>query len=250
MGADTVITRLQPQEIRLCVWNHTHFSDNQHRQLRALLSATELARNSRFSQPILRRRDAICRGLLRYQLSELLDLPSDAIALKSNPNGKPLLAQPRRKFHFNYSHSGDYVAYAFCRHTTVGVDIENTRRSNNTTGIASHFFAAAEVAALESLPKKKQKQRFFEYWTLKEAYIKARGEGIFLGLGKFSFELDDSADIDSNTRDIGIQFCDDEFDTPRNWQFQCMQPVQDYQLAVAVRSDIPIATTLELREPF
>lgn len=244
------MTPLQPQEIRLCVWNHTQFSDSQHQRLRGLLSQSELARNSRFSQPFLRRRDAICRGLLRHQLSQLLDLPSDAIALKANPNGKPLLAKPRRKFHFNYSHSGDYVAYAFSRHAAVGVDIENSQRRNNTTGIANHFFAAAEVAALESLPKSKQKKRFFEYWTLKEAYIKARGEGIFIGLGKFSFDLDSSVISSGKTSDIGIAFCSDQFDTPRNWQFQCMQPLENYQLAVAMNSERPMSTTLELREPF
>ena len=73
----------------------------------------------------------------------------------------------------------------------MGVDVEDTERSGETVEIADQFFSPLEAAALRALPADRQRARFFDYWTLKEAYIKARGMGLAIPLEQFSFLLDD-----------------------------------------------------------
>lgn len=118
-------------QIALRTLDYTALSDRQVSYLRSLLSKEELKRNDSFSQERLRRRDIACRGLLRLQLSQLLGIPGMDIELKQNDNGKPLLNSLADTMHFNYSHSGDYAAFAFCRDTEIGVDIEYSMRRNN-----------------------------------------------------------------------------------------------------------------------
>lgn len=216
--------------VQLYVWNYQQFDDREYSTFQKMLSAAELERNQTFSQAIHRRRDAICRGLLRRHLGRMLQKPAHQIPLVTSKNGKPSLHSENETLHFNYSHSADVVAFAFCVDAEVGIDIEFTPRNNNLLGIATHFFAPAEVAALTALPESEQRQRFFQYWTLKEAYLKARGEGIFLGLDKFSFEPGFCAD-----ETIEINFVNAEFDTPRQWQFHALQLLAEYQVSVAVR---------------
>jgi 4'-phosphopantetheinyl transferase len=216
-------------EIALCTHNFTQFSASQIDDCRGSMSTAELARNASFRQEAHRDRDAVCRGLLRQYLAQLLGTPAEHIELIKNENGKPMLADSSSQLYFNYSHSGDHVALAFCRDTAVGVDIEFAKRRTNLMGVARHFFAPAELASLEALPSELQRDRFFRYWTLKEAYLKARGEGIFLGLDKFSFELDAE-----DARSIGISFSSKDFDNPVGWQFHQLMPVLDYPVAIAL----------------
>ena len=145
-------------------------------RLSASLSAAELARNRQYGRAPLRRRDAACRGLLRELLIR-------------GEHGKPLLAGDDVGVHFNYSHSGDYVVFAFTRAGEVGVDIEVGSRRANALGIARKFFTGREYRALEALPDALRQAEFLRYWTLKEAWLKARGEGIFAGLDRFSIAL-------------------------------------------------------------
>lgn len=234
----------EPNTIQLYLWNYQQFNDREYATFQNTLSAAEQEKNQTYSQPVLRRRDAICRGLLRRHLGRLLQKPAHHIPIVNNDNGKPRLERDDDLLHFNYSHSGDYVVYAFCREAELGVDIEYTPRSNNLPGIANHFFAPAEVAALNALPETQQRERFFHYWTLKEAYIKARGEGIFIGLDKFSFEPGFSAN--SKAKRIKIHFASADFDTEKDWQFHCLQPLKDYQVSVAVRDKTQKKIALEL----
>lgn len=228
------LSSIEPGHIALCLHRFSAVSATRIESLRALLSPQELARNSSFRHAEHRNRDAVCRGLLREHLAALLNCPAATISISVNDNGKPRLSAGQPGLQFNYSHSGEYVVFAFCVDSPIGVDIERTSRRNNAAGIAQHFFATDEVRALEALPQSRQKQQFFRYWTLKEAYLKARGKGIFLGLDKFSFALhpDDETDI-------SITFCDAEFDRPEHWQFHSLVPLPDYRVSVAVRHPPP-----------
>jgi 4'-phosphopantetheinyl transferase len=73
------------------------------------------------------------------------------------------------------------------RGRTVGVDVEYVDARKASVEVATGYFAAREVAALEAAPRELQHHLLFEYWTLKEAYIKARRMGSSLALNKFSF---------------------------------------------------------------
>ena len=93
--------------------------------------------------------------------------------------------------------------------------------------IADRYFSKPELNALFSLPVEQQQQRFFDYWTLKEAYIKADGRGISLGLANFSFTIE-------NASRIAISFSDKIQQAPAAWSFQLFYPEPDHHMALAV----------------
>jgi 4'-phosphopantetheinyl transferase len=87
--------------------------------------------------------------------------------------------------HFNASHSHGYAAFAFARRAEVGIDIEKIREEVAGEEIAARFFSEQEIAELATLPGETRPKGFFRCWTRKEAYIKARGEGLQIPLRSF-----------------------------------------------------------------
>ena len=111
----------------------------------------------------------------------------------------------------------------------VGIDIEYTPRNNDVMAVADRYFYGAELEELQALSPSEQRERFFDYWTLKEAYIKARGEGISLGLANFGFSI-----TSENAIRISMRSCLN--DSPDDWQFWSLTPEIDYRLALALKS--------------
>ncbi len=104
------------------------------------------------------------------------------------------------------------------------MDVENLNRAISLD-IARSFFAPAEADYLDALPPQHRQETFFAFWTLKEAYIKACGQGLSLALNRFAFTLDP----------VSISFAPDLQDDPMLWQFIHLRPTPDHLLAVAVR---------------
>lgn len=156
-------------------------------ELRALLHADELARADRFLQPHHRAHSAAARGYLRILLGRYLEVAPRSVELQFNPFGKPSLAGAlvAHGLRFNVSHSHGLALFAFTRRREVGVDIEKIRPEFATSEIAARFFSAAESARLRTLAPDQQPRAFFECWTRKEAYIKARGDGLSRRLDSF-----------------------------------------------------------------
>ena len=94
--------------------------------------------------------------------------------------------------------------------------------------IARAFFSSLELASLTSLPPTQQKDRFFDIWTLKEAYAKARGMGMSLPFHAFAFDLS----VEQPPR---ISFSPELADDPDDWRFRLWSPTGHHRLAVAVR---------------
>ena len=90
---------------------------------------------------------------------------------------------------FNLSHTDGLAVCAVVLKHDIGVDVEHRQRRVVSENIARRFFSPSEVREFESLPERMQQDRFFQYWTLKESYIKARGMGLSIPLEKFSFHL-------------------------------------------------------------
>ena len=107
------------------------------------------------------------------------------------PHGKPELASDGGEtgLRFNVSHSHGLALYAITRHREIGVDVERIRPEVASETIAEHFFSPREVAVLRALPATLQATAFFACWTRKEAYIKARGDGLSLPLDQFAVSL-------------------------------------------------------------
>ena len=108
-----------------------------------------------------------------------------------NPFGKP---QSRDGFgaqapYFNLSHSHGRAVLALSRTPQIGVDIEFAGRERRISEIAHRYFADAEAQDLLALSGPAQQRRFYELWSLKEAYIKARGLGLAIPLKSFVYAL-------------------------------------------------------------
>jgi 4'-phosphopantetheinyl transferase len=108
-----------------------------------------------------------------------------------NAHGKPALVPGSwaEDLRFNLSHSYGLALFAFAPHRDVGVDVEYVRPSLTDDRLAERFFSTQEVTALRALPESAQAEAFFHCWTRKEAYIKARGGGLSIGLASFAVSL-------------------------------------------------------------
>jgi 4'-phosphopantetheinyl transferase len=191
------------------------------------LSEDERARADRFRFERDRARYIVGRGLLRRLLGEYLGLASAEIRFAYGPNDKPRLE--RETLHFNLSHSGPIALYAFNRDTEVGVDIELGDADLSKELIAERFFSPSETASLRSLPQALQSQAFLACWTRKEAFIKARGDGLSLALDSFDVSLQP----DTPAAVLRTEWCADE---PGQWWLgDLSDPGRGYIAAVAVK---------------
>ncbi len=160
-------------------------------KLAPLLSQDEYQRAMRYYRPVDRDRFIVGRGILRKIISAYLSLPPGQLRFTYNEYGKPAVSddQNDRALNFNLSHSAELILYAVTRGRVVGIDIEYIRKDFATLEIAEHFFSKDEVAALKSLPTDQRTTGFFNCWSRKEAFIKAKGMGVSYPLDRFSVSL-------------------------------------------------------------
>jgi 4'-phosphopantetheinyl transferase len=142
--------------------------------------------------------------------------------------GRPFISYPRstEPLHFSLSHTDGFVACVVSSCERIGVDVEATDRPVAHLEIARTFFSSEELADLISVPPAQQKDRLFDFWTLKEAYAKARGLGFHLPLNEFSIRV-----APGGKR--GISFSGDLCDDPESWRFSQFSPSPRHRLAVA-----------------
>jgi len=131
------------------------------------------------------------RYYLRVIVAPYLNTKPENLEFQYGPYGKPALAG---KFEstgtcFNMSHSHGLALYAVTSGQAVGVDIEKVRPDLDCIKIAERYFSPQEVEALRNLPKDQQRQGFFNCWTRKEAYLKAKGEGFSSPADQFQVSL-------------------------------------------------------------
>ncbi|MCC7263515.1 MAG: 4'-phosphopantetheinyl transferase superfamily protein [Candidatus Latescibacteria bacterium] len=166
-------------------------TDEQAASFLPLLSPDETERTGRFLVTRSRAAFAGARGTLRLLLGAYLDSDPRQLRFCYNPQGKPALED--HDLCFNLSHSRGLALYAFSRRLPLGVDVECLRPAAASAQIARRFFSPREVAALEDMSPDRHTEAFFTCWTRKEAYLKARGEGLSLGLRRFAVSLDGPA---------------------------------------------------------
>lgn len=193
-----------------------------------VLSPHELERAGRFRFEALRERAHFTRGILRLLLSRYLELSPREIAFTENVHGKPALAHPPASgLFFNMSHSGEYAAWAITRVGEVGVDIEQAREDvSRLDDIARRYFAPGEQKQLSALPKSEQTRGFFEFWTRKEAFVKARGDGLFSGLDQFEVSLADARLLSINS----------SLEDAAQWWMSTLPSLPGYAGAVVVKA--------------
>ena len=157
----------------------------------SIISEDERSKARRYKFENNRNDYIMARGLLRRLLGAYMDTDPSTIRFMYNPYGKPALMNQagRHRVTFNVSHSHGIVLYAFSRGRELGIDLERIRPEAAHDGVAERFFSNKEVSTLRSLPEYAQPIGFFNCWTRKEAYIKARGEGLTIPLNQFDVSL-------------------------------------------------------------
>jgi 4'-phosphopantetheinyl transferase len=159
--------------------------------LRQVLSADERERMDRFYFEADRRRYLIGRGILRTLLGRRLDISPDKVRFDYSTFAKPAPAADlaHSRLQFSVSHSGELVLIALADGRAVGIDVERIRTDIAVGKIAARFFSPGERDALAEFAADRQHDAFFACWTRKEAYMKARGDGLHLPLDAFDVEF-------------------------------------------------------------
>jgi len=161
------------------------------RRLQQTLTVDELARAVRFHFERDRAHFIVARGVLRTILSRYLAVEPSQLRFSYSLYGKPSLGGEfdAGALCFNMSHADGLALYAVTRGRDIGIDVERIRMDIANEQVAERFFSTQELAALRALPRNNQSLAFFNCWTRKEAYIKARGEGLSLPLDQFDVSL-------------------------------------------------------------
>lgn len=182
---------LATDEVHVWRVDLSSMSSRRIQSLRNTLAEDERRRADGFCFEEDRERFIVARGMLRVLLSRYLDLDSDRLNFRYNSHGKPALAERSGgdTLRFNVSHSGGLALVALACGREVGIDIEYVRSGIELEEIAARYFSPQEAATLRSLPANIRTEAFFAGWTRKEAYIKARGDGLSLALDGFSVSL-------------------------------------------------------------
>lgn len=150
------------------------------KSLQAILSADELLRATRFRFERDQKRFIAARGMLRKILGHYLGRSPHNLRFEYTSYGKPILAAGSGDdtLRFNLSHSDAFAIYAVTRGRNIGIDIERVRDDVAVEQIAQRFFSQGEISSLERIHKNTRSEVFFQYWTRKEAFIKATGKGV------------------------------------------------------------------------
>jgi 4'-phosphopantetheinyl transferase len=159
--------------------------------LESALSPDEWARASRFHFCTDRRRFVVAHAILRQILSRYLGREGRELQFGCGPYGKPYLRSDSRRpeLRFNLTHSHGMALYGITRNREIGVDLERIDRSIAGQQIAERFFSRQECSRLRTLPASQQMAAFFDFWTRKEAYVKATGAGLHMRLDSFDLSL-------------------------------------------------------------
>ena len=183
--------------------------------------------------------------LRRWVLSHYESVEPNQWRFVANEHGRPRIAFPLLDDppQFNCSKSADLVVCAVIRGVAVGVDIERLdRRVPNS--VAEATFASGEKAALEALPPLERGQRFFALWTLKEAYLKARGVGLTQPLDSMEFAVTESP---AGSKGVAAKMVFSEANDCDEWQFTVVSPTPSHIASVCVRRSHGLARSLEIR---
>lgn len=196
-----------------------------------MVSEDERHRAARFRLERDQRRFIIARAALRMILARYLFVDPAELKFQTNAFGKPFLLDHGSSLRFNLSHSNELALLAIAAGREVGIDIEFMRADVATDEVAQNFFSQLEVRQLRSIDPRFRRIAFFNCWTRKEAYIKARGRGLFLPLDQFdvSIGLDEPPSLLANRLEPA---------EPSRWSFRQLFPATGYAATLAAEGTL------------
>lgn len=202
-----------------------------------LLDRQERERAAKFRFDRDRKLYVVAHALLRNSLAQHTDCRADALEFTENEYGRPELGRGLPRFSLSHTHGLATCAISTDPSVDVGIDAEPVDRTA-PLDVARRCFSERELADVLSAPMDGRAERFFLYWTLKEAYVKARGIGLRLPLQHVAFAVDEH----------GVRF---EPGLPLNddasrWQFDSFRLGDRHRAALAVHTER--AVTLQQHE--
>ena len=215
-------------------------------QYHALLTPEETKKQQRYKFAEDRHAALVTRVFIRDLLSYYADIAPQVWRFDKGEKDKPEIINPPIPLRFNISHTKNLIICAVTLNDDIGCDVENIERNNNVLAIAERYFSKQETTSLFTLPQAQQRDRFFDYWTLKESYIKAWGLGLSIPLGDFSFTINDQR-LQHNShfsvnKDIHLSFAEHRMDNNalwRSWIFYPMETAKNkvqHRIAISLRA--------------
>ncbi len=207
------------------------------------LSLDEKERAAKYLNERAKYEYCLTRSSLRALLAQYYVADPADFEFVYGEHGKPSLSLNHAADHpplqFNVAHTRHLSAFAFARHSLVGVDVEYQRDVSDAGRIVESKFASEERVVFAAAPRSFQKELFFRGWTRKEAFIKATGEGLCRSLESFAVSIDGQAD--------DAQFLRIDEDVLANWSLANLSLGEEHSGAIAVRSSGANIVTREWR---
>jgi 4'-phosphopantetheinyl transferase len=195
-------------------------------RLSSFLAPTERQHADRFHRAMDRRRYCVRRGTLRELLALYLGCFAHDVPILHSPLGKPYVEGCDIKF--NLSHSRGMALYAFGYGREIGCDVEWRDSRFATQETANLVLSRTEMAVWQELPEPSLTNAFFDYWTCKEAYVKALGIGLAVPPSDITVSLEGSPQFVALPRDDGSQ-----------WSLAPVHLRKDYAAVIAMRGSAP-----------
>uniref|UniRef100_A0A832DNC9 4'-phosphopantetheinyl transferase superfamily protein n=1 Tax=Ignavibacterium album TaxID=591197 RepID=A0A832DNC9_9BACT len=185
--------------------------------------------SNRFVREEDRRRSIMTQYFLRKFLSYYLQVDFEKVAISYSKSGKPYVNENiDSNLKFNYSHSGDYIVYAFTTDNEIGIDIEKLKDIPEFDELSrTHFSDEEQLIYFESKNPEEKKRLFYKIWTRKEALLKAEGSGITIDLKSLTVLTTN----EKNANQIKVKFLD------KNWSITDIMLDTHYSSSVALNSD-------------
>ncbi|MFT3868849.1 MAG: 4'-phosphopantetheinyl transferase superfamily protein [Nibricoccus sp.] len=176
-----------------------------------------------------RERFVAAHGILRHVLGCYLKVRPEFLTFEKTGQGKPQLAADfaAPKIRFNLAHSGDVVALAFARETEVGIDVEEINARLDPLDLAQSQFSERELEGLRALSMDNLREAFFHCWARKEAYLKARGDGLFFALNRFAVSVEPG-------QPAALLWVDDDIAAAQTWRLHDLDLGAGYAAALAL----------------
>lgn len=181
-----------PERVAATVWRLALVDAPDDAYLLPLLEPAERQRAERYGNAAARRRFLVCRAALRLLLAERLQTEPSSLRLITGDHGKPHLAGQPAGISFNVSHTDGLALIALADGRPLGVDVEVFRPARSQEAIARRCFAPPEFIRWQALPQDRRLAAFYTLWTRKEAFAKAVGKGIAIGLDRIAFDAEGS----------------------------------------------------------
>jgi 4'-phosphopantetheinyl transferase len=211
-----------------------------HARYLAWLSQEEQERFRRFRFEPDRQVFLAAHALVRWSLGQAAGVAPESLEFQTGKRGKPFVrpGTPASHWHFNLSHTRGLVACGLSRAGALGVDVERIDTKRNVDGVARRVLSQAEQSDWEARSGTDRAERFFRYWTLKEAYIKALGLGLDQPLGSVTFTIAEDGTATVSGRPDASE-----------WRLRTYETVPGYLISVAWPASVTVPLALQSNHP-